>query len=91
MVKFIDSKDEITELEARKLYKGLFIGFLTTKRVDDKRGTDNWLGRVLYTADTYVEKSEIPARTEDGEFITILPGFGADWPRGGMTVVRKTK
>ena len=92
MVNFIDSKEEMTELEARKLYKGLYIGFLTTKRVYDKRGTDNWLGRVLYTADTYKERAEIPAWTEDGKFITTLYGMGVkDLPTGGMTIVRKSE
>ena len=88
MVTFVNSTEEMTTLEARKAYKGLYIGFVITKRVNDKRGIDNCSGHVLYTADMYVEQREIPARTEDGKFITILYGMGVkDLPMGVMTVV----
>ena len=91
MVTFVNSTEEMTTWEAREVYKGVYIGFVITKEVHDKHGIDNWLGRVLYTADTYIERREMPAWTEDGQFITKMPGMGVkDLPMGGLTVVYKS-
>ena len=90
MVKFVNDGREMTTWEARGTYKGLYIGFVTTKPADRSSDFDNHRGNVLYTADTYKEQDDIPAETEDGKWITILYGFGLkDLPMGGITVVTK--
>ena len=90
MVRFVNDEKEMTTWEARGVYKGLYIGFITTKPTERRSDFDNWVGKVLYTADTYNEQDDIPAETEDGKDISVLYGFGLkDLPMGGVTVVTK--
>ena len=90
MVKFVNDEVEITTLEARKKYRGYYIGFLWSKPCNPKEHPDKALGKVLYTADTYNEQDDIPAKTEDGKRIGVLYGWGLkDLPMGGVTVVTK--
>ena len=90
MVKFINDENEITTLEARKKYRGFYIGFVGSTPANPKENYDKKLGRVLYTADTYNEQDEIPAQTEDGKQISVLWGWGLkDLPMGGITIVTK--
>ena len=90
MVKFINSKEEITTLEARKKYRGHYIGFVGLTPPDPKENYDKKLGKVLYIAETYNEQDEIPAKTEDGRRISVLYGWGlTDLPMGGITIVKK--
>ena len=90
MVKLINDNREMTTWEARGTYKGLYIGFVTTKYAEYRSDFDNHRGKVLYTADTYNEQDDIPAKTEDGQRITVLYGWGLkDLPMGGVTVVTK--
>jgi hypothetical protein len=92
VVKFVNDKREMTTWEARGEYKGLYIGFITTKRAEKLCDQDNHRGRVLYTADTYNEQYEIPAKTEDGQYISRLYGFGLkDLPMGGVIVAATKK
>ena len=89
MVEFINDKREMTTLEARKIYKGLYLGFLITKSDPNGLNFDNWTGKVLYTAETYIEHYDIPAENEKGEYIMPIYGMGVkDLPQGGVTVVR---
>ena len=90
MVKFVNDEKEMTTLEAREKYKGFYIGFLGTTPPDPKDNFDKKLGKVLYTADSYNEQYKIPAKTEDGKWISVLYGFGLkDFPMGGVTIVKK--
>ena len=92
MVKFINDEREMTMWEARGEYKGLYIGFVTTNRAEKLCDQDNHRGRVLYIADAYNEQDEIPAQTENGQYISVLYGFGLkDLPMGGVIVASKKK
>ena len=92
MVYYVNDEREMTTWEARGEYKGFYIGFITTKPAEKLCDDDNHIGRVLYTADTYNEQYEIPARTEDGRYIRVLYGFGLkDLPMGGVIVATKKK
>ena len=83
MVKLVNDENEITTLEARKKYRGFYIGFVDSKPIDPKENPDKVLGKVLYTADTYNEQDDIPAQTEDGKQISVLYGWGLkDLPMG---------
>ena len=90
MVKFVNDEKEMTTLEARKKYRGFYIGFVDSKPIDIKENPDKTLGKVLYTADAYDEQYQIPAKTEDGRRISVLYGHGLkDLPMGGVTIVKK--
>ena len=43
MVKFVNSEEEITTLEARKKYRGYYIGFVDSKPIDPKEIFDKRL------------------------------------------------
>ena len=74
-------------MEARKKYKGYYIGFMSDTPADPKENFDEVIGKVLYTADTYNEQNDIPAETDDGRFIEVLYGFGLkDLPMGGLII-----
>ena len=90
MVSFVNDKREMTTWEARGIYEGLYIGFVGLKPPSPYENSDERIGRVLYTADTYDEQYQIPAETEDGNWISILYGFGIkDLPMGGVVIVKK--
>ena len=92
MIHYVNNELEMTTLEARKTYRGKYIGFLVTKSNPKGLNHDNWTGRVLYTAETYNEQYEIPVKTEDGRRISLLYGMGVkDLPQGGVSIVYKEK
>jgi hypothetical protein len=89
MVRFVNDEMEITTLEARRKYRGFYIGFVDSKPIDPKENPDMMLGKVLYTADAYDEQDDIPAQTEDGKQISVLYGMGLkDLPMGGVIMER---
>ena len=90
MVKFVNDENEMTTWEACGKYKGLYIGFVGSLPPDPKEKSDEVLGKVLYTAETYEEQDLIPWETEDGKDIEIIYGFGIkDLPMGGVVLVPK--
>jgi len=74
MVKQIDSRDIITNLEARMKYRDKYIGFVT---VDQKMADpDNEKIIVKYLIDTYDDCFLLPLKTADGQIISHMEGLG---------------
>jgi len=72
-VKKIDDQEIITTREAKEKYKQYHIGFVITEpKIEDP---DNEKGYVVCILDSYNEGFTIPRKTDDGAFISIMPGY----------------
>ena len=83
MVRKINEKEIITRLEARKKYDKHYIGMALTEQ--KPRDFDNEKGYAIYITDTYEEQFEIPRKTEDGRFISTMPGHAVGGTQLGGT------
>jgi hypothetical protein len=69
-----NSKEVMTDLEARKKYRDKYIGYITVEqRITDP---ENERIMVLYTADSFNESYEMPPKTDKGEIISRTAGLG---------------
>ena len=85
MIQKIDSKELTTRLAARKKYGPHYIGmvFIEQKPTD----FDNEMGYVLYVMDTEEEQFEIPRETDDGRYISTMPGHSVGGLRMGAAEI----
>jgi len=73
MVRKIDEKEILTRLAARKKYEAHYIGMVLTEQ--KPKDFDNEKGYVVYITDSYDEQFEIPRKTDDGHYISTMPGY----------------
>ena len=73
MVKKIDKKVVMTCREAMEKYAKYYIGFVTTE--ENYTDPDNEKGYVVCIMDTYDESYTFPRSTDEGQFISVMPGY----------------
>ena len=73
MVTILDNKEITTCREAMIRYENHYIGFVVTEQ--NFTDPDNEKGYVVCIMDSYEEGFSIPRRTDDGQFITVMPGY----------------
>ena len=74
MISEIGKRVVLTDLEARKIYRDKYIGYITIEQ--NITDPENEKIIVLYTADNYEESFEIPSETDDGQHIARMAGLG---------------
>ena len=72
MVRKIDSMEITTRLAAQKKYGDKYIGMVFIER--NPADFENDRGYVLYLMDAEDEQFQIPRETEDGRYISTMPG-----------------
>jgi len=73
MVKKVDKKEIMTSRQAKEQYREFHIGFVTTEQ--NMTDPDNEKGYVVCIMDSYDEGYNIPRRTDNGDFISIMSGY----------------
>ena len=73
MVKMIENMEIISSREAMEKYEAYYIGFVTTNQ--NFSDPDNEMGYVVFIMDTYDEGFAVPRKTDNDQFIAIMPGY----------------
>jgi hypothetical protein len=74
MIYKVDNKETVTRIGAKKKYRDKYIGYITVQQ--KMKDPENEVIIVVYTADSYDESYEMPAKDENGQFIARMRGLG---------------
>ena len=84
MVRNIADRKIVTCREAMEKYEKYYIGFVTTE--DNVTDPDNEKGYVVCIMDTYDEGYTFSRETDEGQFISIMPGYAVGGTEIGAIV-----